>query len=240
MTPADAAELLTLCAAFDRRTIGESDARAWAYALRDIPLDDDTRDAVADHYGQTEAWITPAHVRTIRAGRRAQRIETAHPVYDGNPDESSVEFTERRRAQLAAAAGGALPVRTIGQALDAVPPREVLALAAGVGRSVDDDPRPYVAPETRAVIRKTLPGRRAALVELAVACPHEQCRAAVRRLCRSSRGVELRTGVHGARRDAYATACATCPECNAEPGQPCTAAEPHPARIRAAREVEAA
>jgi len=240
MTPADAAELLTLCAAFDRRTIGESDARAWAYALRDIPLDDDTRDAVADHYGRTEAWITPAHVRKIRAGLRTQRIETAHPVYDGHPDESSVEFTERRRAQLAAAADGTLPSRTIGQALDAAPSRAVLALAAGVGRSVDDEPRPYVAPETRAAIRKTLPGRRAALVELAVACPNEQCRAAVRRLCKSSRGVELRTGVHGARRDAYATTYATCPECGAGPSEPCTSAEPHPARIRAVREVEAA
>ncbi|MFK0297225.1 hypothetical protein ACIQU6_43090, partial [Streptomyces sp. NPDC090442] len=48
MTPADAAELLSLCAAFDRRTIGEADAHAWARALHDVPLDEDTRTAVAE------------------------------------------------------------------------------------------------------------------------------------------------------------------------------------------------
>ena len=242
MTPADAAELLALCAAFDHRSAGESAARAWAYALRDIPLDDDTRTAVADHYGVTEKWINPADVRRIRARIRGERIGAAHPVYEPPQDEleTGAEFALRRREQIAAAADGTLPPQTITQALDAAPPREVLALVAGVGRSIDDEPRPYVNEGTRAAIRKTLPGRRAELVELAVACPNELCRAAVRRLCKSSRGVELRTGVHGARRDVYATAYATCPECGSGPGEPCSAAEPHPARIRAVREVEAA
>lgn len=241
MTPADAAELLALCAAFDHRSAGESAARAWAYALRDIPLDDDTRTAVADHYGVTEKWINPADVRKIRARIRGERIGAAHPVYDPPQGEleTGAEFTLRRREQIAAAADGTLPPQTITQALDATPRPEVLALVAGVGRGLDE-PRPYVNEETRAAIRQTLPGRRAELVELAVACPNELCRAAIRRLCKSSRGVELRTTVHGARRDVYATATTTCPECGAEPDQPCNAAEPHPARIRAVREVEAA
>ncbi|KAB7834049.1 zinc finger domain-containing protein [Streptomyces mobaraensis] len=236
MTPADAAELLTLCAAFDRRTIGEADARAWAYALRDVPLDDDTRDAVADHYGRTEEWITPAHVRTVRARVRADRIAAAHPVYEPpqDEDETGAQFTARRRAQIAAAADGALPARSIGQALNASPPDNVLALVAGVGRPVGDEPPPYITPERRTQVRASLSGKRAALVELAVDCPNRQCRAGRRHLCKGLRGAELRSGVHASRRDAYATAYATCPECQAGPGRQCTAPEPHPARIRAA------
>jgi hypothetical protein len=236
VTPADAAELLALIAAFDRRTIGEADARAWSAALRDIPLDDDTRTAVADHYGVTNEWMKPAHVKQLRARIREARIGAAHPVYEPPQGdyETGAEFTERRRAQLAAAADGTLPAQSITQALDAAPPREVLALVAGVGRSVDENqPRPYVAPEVRAEARASLPNNRAALVELAVACPNEQCRAGVRRLCKNSRGSELRN-VHGRRRDAYAVEYARCPECGAAPRQQCNAAEPHPVRIRAA------
>ncbi|MFI6055522.1 hypothetical protein ACIBCO_36230 [Streptomyces violascens] len=239
MTPADAAELLTLCAAFDRRTIGEADARAWAFALRNIPLDDDTRAAVADHYAHTEKWITPAHVKQIRARTRDTRLGAAHPVYDGTPDETGAEFTVRRREQLAAAAEGTLPARTITQALDAAPPRELLALAAGVGRPVDDEPRPYITEQRRAEVRAPLSGNRAALVELAVACPTETCRAGARHLCRRSGGIELRGTVHGRRRDAYAVQFATCPECGAPAGQHCAAPEPHSARIRTAREIAA-
>ncbi|MCX5607058.1 hypothetical protein OHB39_05605 [Streptomyces sp. NBC_00047] len=239
MTPADAAEVLALCAAFDLRTIGEADARAWAYALRDLPLDDDTRQAVADHYGVTEKRATPADVRRIRARIREARIGAAHPVYNGNPTETGAQFTERRRAQLAAAADGHLPPQTITQALDAAPPAAVLALAAGVGRPVDEEPRPYITPEQRSALRAPLPNQRAALPALAVPCPVETCRAGRRRLCKRGAGVELRTNVHGRRRDAYAVEVTACPECGAGLGQHCTAPEPHPARIRAAQESAA-
>lgn len=233
MTPADAAELLTFCAAWDQRTIGESDARAWAYALRDVPLDDDTRQAVADHYGVTKDRATPADVRRIRTRIRETRIGAAHPVYNGNPTETGAEFAARRREQLTAAADGTLPPQSIGYALDATPPRSVLALTAGVGRPVDDEPRPYISPEQRSAIRSTLPTQRATLPALAVPCPVETCRAAPRRLCKRGAGVELRATVHGRRRDAHAVQFATCPECGADPGRNCTAPEPHPARIRA-------
>ncbi|ARX85652.1 hypothetical protein SMD44_05116 [Streptomyces alboflavus] len=236
MTPAEAAELLAHCAAFDHRTIGESDARAWARALHDVPLDDDTRDAVAEHYAHTDKWITVAQVRDMRARIRTGRIDAAHPVYDGNPDETGEQFITRRQAQIIAAAEGNLPARTITQAIGTGPSSDLLALTSAVGHRVDGpaEAAPYVAEETRTEIRTTLPGNRAALVELAVACPNERCRADIRHLCKNSHGTQLRN-VHGRRRDAYAVECATCPECDAPPRQPCNAAEPHPARIRAAR-----
>ncbi|MEU7163122.1 hypothetical protein AB0A70_00480 [Streptomyces morookaense] len=205
MTPADAAELLTLCAAFDRRTIGEADARAWGYALRDIPLDTDTRDAVAEHYGTTEKWITPAHVRTIRTRIRETRIGAAHPVYDGNPGETGEQFVERRRAQISAAADGTLPARTITHAIGAEPPCNVLAVAASVGRTVDEDePRPYMpqniaeqlAAQGYGTHRRTFP-------ELEVDCPLPTCRARRRTRCKTPSGRELREHTHDARQQAY-------------------------------------
>ncbi|MCA6093470.1 hypothetical protein LE181_15040 [Streptomyces sp. SCA3-4] len=238
MTPADAAELLALAAAFDRRTIGEADAHAWARALRGIPLDHDTRNAVAEHYAHTEQWITPARVREVRARIRENRIGAAHPVYDGNPGETGAEFVERRRAQITAAADGTLPARPITHAIGAGPKHDVLALAAGVGRSVDEEPTPYIDPTTRAAMRKTLPSKRPALVALAVACPRETCRASKNSRCKNGRGDVLGT-VHGRRRDAYAVEFATCPECAAPAGQHCGAPEPHPARIRTALEIAA-
>ena len=78
MTPAEAARVLTTAAAFDRRTIGEFDALAWAQALADISPDDAAQ-AVVRHYGRTTDWLMPAHVRTgvveiERERRRAKRI----------------------------------------------------------------------------------------------------------------------------------------------------------------------
>ncbi|TBO59878.1 hypothetical protein EYS09_09675 [Streptomyces kasugaensis] len=234
MTPAEAAELLAHCAAFDRRTIGEADARAWARALHDVPLDDDTRGAIAEHYGHTDKWITAAQVREMRARIRTGRLEAAHPVYEGNPDETGEQFVANRQAQITAAAEGHLPARTIAQAIGAAPTEELLALLPGVGHQVTDEPQPYVDEATRAEIRSTLPGNRAALVELDVDCPHDRCRAGRRHLCKSSRGKELRGTVHGQRRDAYAIRRAACAECGAPPQHPCATPEPHPIRIRAA------
>ncbi|MEU3710510.1 hypothetical protein [Streptomyces catenulae] len=236
MTPAEAAELLAHCAAFDRRTIGEADARAWGRALHDVPLDDDTRGAVAEHYGHTDKWITAAQVREMRTRIRSGRIAAAHPVYDGDPDETGKQFAANWQAQITAAAEGHLPSRTITQAVGAVPSAELRALLPAVGHPVDDEtePQPYVDEATRAEIRATLPGNRAALVELAVDCPNTRCRAARRHLCKSSRGKELRGTVHGQRRDVYAIRHTQCPECGAPPRHPCTTPEPHPARVRAA------
>lgn len=62
VTPADAAELLSLAAAFDRRKIGEADAVAWADALHDL-TPTECAEAIRLHYRETDAWLMPAHVR---------------------------------------------------------------------------------------------------------------------------------------------------------------------------------
>ncbi|MEX2984557.1 hypothetical protein [Streptomyces sp. C36] len=204
MTPADAAELLALCAAYDRRTIGEADAHAWARALRDIPLDHDTRTAVAEHYARTDQWITPARVREVRARIRETRIGATHPVYDGNPEETGAEFVERRRAQITAAADGTLPTRTITHAIGAGPRRDVLALAASIGHAVDEPERPYMpAAIVEQLAEQGFGARRRAFPELDVACPLHTCRARKGSRCKAPSGRELREHTHDLRQRAY-------------------------------------
>lgn len=75
MTPADAARILAVAAAFDRRTVGETDAKVWADALGDL----DPRDcveAVRAHYRDSTAWCMPAHVRRLVEQHRRARAES--------------------------------------------------------------------------------------------------------------------------------------------------------------------
>lgn len=74
MTPAEAAELLGYCAAYDRRTLSKLDAQAWAAALPDITLDD-ARQAVVQHYATETAWLMPAHVRQLVKTMRRNRLD---------------------------------------------------------------------------------------------------------------------------------------------------------------------
>src|SRR5690606_17919177 len=60
-------------AAFDHRTVGESDVLAWHQTIGDLdPLD--ALDAVAAHYQHETCWLMPAHIRAYAedaAKRRA-------------------------------------------------------------------------------------------------------------------------------------------------------------------------
>jgi hypothetical protein len=213
VTPADAAELLTLAAAFDRRTVGEADARAWSAALNSMPLDDDARAAVARHYNETDKWLTPAHVRTQRARIRADRIERANVLDDGRPDESPAQYLARRRALTAAVADGRLAPQTATQAVGRAPSTAPRALTGG--------PAPEVAerlaalgrriPDTAAEELRTFRPRRAERESLAehgqpdpldVACPYEPCRAPAGQPCRMGASRRHRATPHPTRLDA--------------------------------------
>lgn len=117
MTRSEAAALLAFCAAYDQRTIGETDVLAWHEAL-DSPwvpnIDlDEAQAAVVAHYRETPQRITVAdvlkRVKTDRADRyrgipmrhrgvppteeyRRIRDETAareHPLGWGKRDDAS-------------------------------------------------------------------------------------------------------------------------------------------------------
>ncbi|WHP18819.1 hypothetical protein [Cellulomonas sp. ES6] len=68
MHPAHAAELLSLCASLDNRTVNESTALAWAQVLPDLRMEDATT-AVVEHYREHREWIMPADI--VRGARAA-------------------------------------------------------------------------------------------------------------------------------------------------------------------------
>lgn len=72
MTLDETIDLLTTCAAYDRRTIGKSDAVAWHAVVRDLPFEY-AQQAVFAHYSESREFIMPADVRT--RVRRRQRDE---------------------------------------------------------------------------------------------------------------------------------------------------------------------
>ena len=61
MTLADTADLRSIAAAIDKRTLGESDVRAWQMVLDDIPVDA-ARDALRAHYRETTKFVMPADI----------------------------------------------------------------------------------------------------------------------------------------------------------------------------------
>lgn len=75
MTLDETIDLLATCAAYDRRTIGKTDAVAWHAVVKDLPFGD-AQQAVFDHYSESREFIMPADVRT--RVRRKQRDDAEH------------------------------------------------------------------------------------------------------------------------------------------------------------------
>jgi hypothetical protein len=83
----EAATLLAVVQAYDRRTVGDMDVVTWAKALDDITLADAT-DAVHAWFRDRTDWLLPADVR--KAVKRAKSLAlNAAPeaVPDADPDD---------------------------------------------------------------------------------------------------------------------------------------------------------
>jgi hypothetical protein len=181
MTPDEAQQLLAACAAFDNRQPSQIAKRAWASALKKIPLDDDCFEAVARYYATpakdgARLWIQPADVVTHRRAVRAERLENF--VYEPPPGLDDPDYIKRLRGQQYAVGSGTMPAPSRAPALTGGPTKQVAEYLAGVGRDIpveDDD-------EVAAVRR---PG------PLGVECP--KCTAPIGRPCRTPRGKERAT-----------------------------------------------
>jgi hypothetical protein len=125
MNADEAAELLAHCSGFDNRQPSLAAAKSWAAALHDIPLDRDTRNAVATYYTtppqnpNERLWILPHHVRTLRTKIRNQRLENFQ--YEPVGDETVEEYLARYRGQVQAIASGAVAAPTGRLALEGGP-----------------------------------------------------------------------------------------------------------------------
>lgn len=130
MNADQAAELLAHASGFDNRQPSLAAAVAWASALHDVPLDADTKAAVAAYYTtppqnpSERLWILPHHIRTLRAKIRSRRLENFQ--YEPIGDETVGEFMARYRGQVQAIASGRIPAPTSRLALEGGPKREFM------------------------------------------------------------------------------------------------------------------
>jgi hypothetical protein len=194
MTPSETAKLLAYCAAFDRRTVGKADVAAWHKLLGRYAYED-AETAVNEHYSAEHRWIMPADIlRGIRR-IRAQRIDAANPLYDGNPGETGIESGHNLRQLIRTAGDGHLGVRPV---LQVIAERRPLELESG---------RPARLQEALAAIG-TLPPKLVPGVTnpLAVGCPH--CAAAPGRRCRIRGGKRPMADPHPVRAERAAQAAA--------------------------------
>lgn len=185
MTPDDAARLLAACSAFDNRQPSEIAKRAWAAALRTVPLDDDCFEAVARYYATpakdgSRLWVQPADVITHRTAIRKERLENF--VYEPPAGLDDPDYIKRLRAQQYAVGAGQAEAPTTAPALTGGPTKAVADALANIGRTIPDEDD-----ETAAVRRPGPLGRE---------CP--KCSAPIGRPCRLASGKER--APHTARR----------------------------------------
>ncbi|MBE7193765.1 MAG: hypothetical protein INR66_14935 [Gordonia polyisoprenivorans] len=91
-------DLLTVASAYDRRTIGEGDVKAWGTAAeRAHWVFVKAVDAIHDHYANTAQWLMPGHI--------TERIRLASRQPAAADDVLALEqqpASEERRAEVMA------------------------------------------------------------------------------------------------------------------------------------------
>jgi hypothetical protein len=81
--------LFGVMAAYDRRTTGEADVRAWHDVIGDLDFTDAVQ-AVKAHYRESSAWVMPADVRARVKKIREERLAAVGDdalVPDADPDD---------------------------------------------------------------------------------------------------------------------------------------------------------
>lgn len=144
MTPSETAELLTLMAAYDRRTIGAADVAAWHREVGPHTLAD-CQDAVIAHYGSSREWVMPADVldgvRALRADRLRMAGDPPIPPVDGDDVPTYLAWIGKWREGIATGLDKADAERWADRELGIVRPaidvreRPVEALIASVART---------------------------------------------------------------------------------------------------------
>lgn len=148
MTLDETVDLLTVAAAFDRRSVGEGDAMAWHATLGDLDFED-SKQAVIAHYRDSREWIMPADVRTRVKAMRRDRLEREIPA----PPHELTGQPGRYQAELQS---------TVRQIADGHHIRRALA-------PVREDPPPREFTEARAVLGPALPRNKRELAALQAA-----------------------------------------------------------------------
>lgn len=126
-------QALALAQAFDNRTVGEVNIRAWHAVLADADAAD-VMAAIREHYAEHTEWIMPAHIRTAVRDMVNQR-------------EMAARSTGWAPGQAGVAKDQAVPEVTIGERLALSDlPGEVAALVARVRADLPRGSREALAP----------------------------------------------------------------------------------------------
>ena len=133
MKISEAAAILTKASSFDKRTVGEADAIAWAEALGDIRPQDAIA-AVVAHFTESSEWLTPSHItKLVRQARRTRIGDTTMIV----PPHELGDYPERENAWR----------RALREALgDGADHAQAIA-AANASQGIDDEPLAIEPPE---------------------------------------------------------------------------------------------
>lgn len=105
MNRSEAAQLLAVLTAYDRRTVGETDVQVWAHALADIRLGDAV-EAVHQHHRTTSEWLDPYKLRKLVSAVRAERLarhdhELVPPPELSEDPAAAVAWLREERARVA-------------------------------------------------------------------------------------------------------------------------------------------
>jgi hypothetical protein len=129
----ETATALGLAQAYDRRTVGEMDVRAWHAILGDLSADD-VLAAIRLHYTDQTEWIMPAHIRRRVDGWKAERQRAARS-------------TGWAPGQAGVPKGQAMPEIT-GRIDESVLTRPVRELLASMGVHLREGSREALMPRT--------------------------------------------------------------------------------------------
>jgi hypothetical protein len=117
MTIEETFDLLTVAAAYDRRTVGQGDAVAWHAVVGSYGFDD-CRAAVIAHYTESTDWLMPAHVRNRVKAIRDRRIQDAEiPPPPRETLDDPAAYSAALHAARVAAADGRDPEAAMRQAV---------------------------------------------------------------------------------------------------------------------------
>lgn len=143
MNITETSNALALAQAFDNRTVGEANIRAWYAVLGDLDAADVMR-AIQEHYAAKTEWIMPATIRAAAAAYELERRKAA---------------TKWAPGQYGVPKGEALP-EIAGPIAEADVTPEVRALLESVRAMLPEGSREALMPRTVAWERKHAAYRR--------------------------------------------------------------------------------
>ncbi|MCF8610012.1 hypothetical protein L5G28_07535 [Gordonia sp. HY285] len=97
-------DLLTVIAAYDRRTVGKGDIAAWHEAARRIGWTyPEALDAIHAHYAESTKWLMPGHITDrIKLARRQPAHADDVLAIEKKPasDETRAEFMKQLKQRM--------------------------------------------------------------------------------------------------------------------------------------------